>query len=146
MCGDALCDDTVESRLEQCVAEISCHNGTTAAVLVFATLLVRPPLYAEERPVVVSNLKELVGEWQGSLSGVRGGTVPYTFWVSEDGTWKGLSPNGPSNGTLRLDQGVIGFFSQTTGRRGTLTLYEVDRKRVLRLQGEGGASFEVRRK
>jgi len=119
---------------------------TTASVLLLATFLAGAVLYAEERPVAVSDLKELAGEWQGSLSGVRGGTVAYTFWVSEDATWKGVSPNGPSNGTLRLDQGVIRFFSQTTGRRGTLTLHEVDGKRVLRLQGEGGASFEVTRK
>jgi len=119
---------------------------TTAAVLILATLLVRVVFSAEERPVPVSDLRELVREWQGSLSGVRGGTVPYTVWVSEDATWKAVSPNAPSNGTLRLDQGVIASFSQTTGRRGTLTLYEVDGKRVLRSQGEGGVSFEVKRK
>jgi hypothetical protein len=120
--------------------------ATTTAVLILALLLAGAVLYAEERPVTVTDLKELVGEWQGSLSGVRGGTVPYTFWVSEDATWKSLSPNGPANGTLRLDQGVIRNLSQTTGRRGTLTLYEVDGARVLRLQGEGGVSFEVKRK
>ena len=120
--------------------------AATIAVPILTALLASAMLFAEERSVAVSDLKELVGEWHGSLSGVRGGTVPYTLWVSEDATWKAVSSNAPSNGTLRLDQGVIRFFSQTTGRRGTLTLHEVDGKRILRLQGEGGASFEVTRK
>lgn len=51
------------------------RTTTTAAVLILATLLVRSVLYAEERPVTISDLKELAGEWQGSVSGVRGGTV-----------------------------------------------------------------------
>ena len=120
--------------------------AATIAVPIFSVLLASAGLFAEERSVAVSDLKKLVGEWQGSLSGVRGGTVPYTLWVSEDATWKAISSNAPSNDTLRLDQGVIRFFSQTTGRRGTLTLHEVAGKQILRLQGEGGASFEVTRK
>jgi len=79
--------------------------GTFLLLLIFLTDAA--PSTAAERLARVDDLKALAGEWQGSLSGVRGGTVPFTLSVSEDGTWKGLSPNGPSNGTLRLEHGVI---------------------------------------
>ena len=117
-------------------------------VAMVALALILPVLsgavaYGAERAITIADVKELAGDWEGSLSGVRGGTVPFTMSVSDDGKWQGVSPNAPSNGTLRLESGAVTWTSQTTSRRGKMTLHEVDGKRVLRLQAEGGVSAEL---
>jgi len=94
--------------------------------------------------VSITDLKTVSGEWKGTLAGTRGGEVPYTLVISTDGSWRAVSPNGASNGTMRVDNGVIQFRSATTGRAGTYTLHEAAGKRILRMQGEGGVSAELR--
>jgi len=97
----------------------------------------------DDRMVPVNDLRTVSGEWKGTLAGTRGGEVPYTLLIGTDGSWRAVSPNGSSNGTLRVDNGVIQFRSATTGRAGTYTLYEAAGKRVLRMRGEGGVSAEL---
>jgi hypothetical protein len=99
----------------------------------------------DDRMVPVTDLKMVSGEWKGTLAGVRGGQVPYSLVIHADGSWRGESPNGATNGTMRIDNGVIRFQSATSGRTGTYTLYDASGKRVLRMQGEGGVSAELRR-
>jgi len=114
------------------------------AVLSLVLLMAGLASAQDERMVPVTDLKTVSGEWKGTLAGTPSGEVPYTLMISTDGTWRAVSPNGASNGTMRVDNGVIQFRSATTGRAGTYTLYDAGGKRVLRMRGDGGVSAELR--
>lgn len=120
------------------------RQALCAATVSMVLLMVGLALAQDERVVPVADLKTVSGEWKGTLAGARGGEVPYTVPISTDGSWRAVSPNGASNGTMRVDNGVIQFTSATTGRTGTYTLYDAGGKRVLRMRGEGGVSAELR--
>lgn len=117
---------------------------TVYAALSLVVLMAASAPAQDERVVPVTDLKTVSGEWKGTLAGTRGGEVPYTLMINTDGSWRAVSPNGASNGTMRVDNGVIQFRSATTGRAGTYTLYDVGGKRILRMIGEGGVSAELR--
>ena len=108
-----------------------------------------------------------VGRWMGywqSYAGSSSGNVDLTissaadgvlsFWanltnavvpgfggvlklVDEDGTWRAVSPNGSTNGVIRVEGGRALYRSYTTGRNGIYTLHEGEGQRVLRMEGEG---------
>lgn len=115
------------------------------AFAVFGILFFAAGLSAaqDDRMVPLNDLSTVSGEWKGTLAGTRGGEVPYTLVIGTDGSWRAVSPNGSSNGTMRVDNGIIQFRSATTGRAGTYTLYETAGQRVLRMRGEGGVSAEL---
>jgi hypothetical protein len=92
------------------------------------------------KPII--DLKEIAGEWTGSLVG-PGGSVPYTLIVKDDGTWNASSPRGQTNGTVAVKNGTAEYKSSSTGRTGKYTLHEDGGKRVLKLTGEGGVSAEL---
>jgi hypothetical protein len=124
-------------------ADMARERVVTALALWILATLSAAFAYGADRTISIEDVKELAGDWGGSLSGVRGGTVPFTMSVSADGKWQGVSPNAPSNGLLRIESGTVTWTSETTGRRGKITVHEVDGKRVLRLQAEGGVSAEL---
>ena len=54
-------------------------TASVSLVLLLVCLMGGAPGAAAERVVKVDDLRELVGEWRGTLSGVRGGTVSFTL-------------------------------------------------------------------
>lgn len=116
-----------------------------SSVLALGVLATACAAAVQGRMVPVIDLKTVSGEWKGTISGVVGGRVPYSLLIHADGNWAGDSPNGSTEGTMRIADGVIQFRSQTTGRTGTYTLYEEGGTSVLRMRGDGGVSAELRR-
>jgi hypothetical protein len=116
-------------------------------VALVAVLVVAPAAMAfqlSQKPIV--DLKEIALKWEGKLNSIgpdgRQRETPYTLVINEDGTWNAESPNGKSNGTVKVEGGVGKFKSKTTGREGKYILYETGGKRVLKLDG-GTASAEL---
>ena len=117
----------------------------TRAIVAFVLLASGFAAGADDGMVPIADLGIVSGEWRGTLYGGRSGQVPYTLVIYADGRWKAESPNGSSNGTMQVDQGVVQFQSATTGRFGTYTLHESGGTRILKMQGEGGVWAELRR-
>jgi hypothetical protein len=85
----------------------------------------------------VSDIKQIVGKWEGTLKTSGGRSYPMTTTINPDGTYESIVPAlsnpGPRfPGTVEVSRGGLRWTSTATGRTGTYTLHEGDGKRVLR--------------
>ena len=91
---------------------------------------------------VIDNLNAIAGTWNGTLKGPRN-NVPYRLTIREDGTWKAVSQNGVSGGTVQIVSQRVIFESRTTGRKGVYRLFEGKGERFLVLEGDGSVTAQL---
>jgi hypothetical protein len=83
------------------------------------------------------DLKQVVGQWDGTGTSPTVRTFPVKLLVRSDGTYESFTPN-RFTGTVTVADGQLRWNSHETGRTGTWTLHEGDGRRVLVMRTDDG--------
>jgi hypothetical protein len=84
------------------------------------------------------DLKQVVGQWEGTGTSSTVRSFPVKLSVRPDGTYESFTPN-RFTGTVTVADKQFRWKSTDTGRTGTWTLHEGDGRRVLTMQTDDGS-------
>jgi hypothetical protein len=108
------------------------------AVLLLVGCAALPPA------VPATDLKSLVGRWEGTYYTAGGNQLPFTVTIGDDGRYDARTPSGSRQGTLQVIDGKIMGKSAQTGNTFTWSLHQEGSKLTLAGGGaERGASFRA---
>jgi hypothetical protein len=97
--------------------------------------------------IPATDLKSLVGRWEGTYYTASKNQLPFTVTITEDGSYDARTPNGSRQGTLQVVDGKIVGKSAQTGSTFTWSLHQAEGKLTLAGGGaERGASFRATRR
>jgi hypothetical protein len=83
---------------------------------------------------VAKDMKQITGTWEG----YGGGGERFTMTIGEDGKYRAVGVDLEFVGQMQVSEGRFRFKSETTGRNGTVTLYEGEGKRILKTITDDG--------
>jgi hypothetical protein len=84
-----------------------------------------------------TDLKQVVGQWEGTGTSSTVRTFPVKLAIRPDGTYDAFTPN-RFTGTATVAEGRFRWKSAETGRTGTWTLHEGDGRRVIVMRTDDG--------